>query len=95
MSNDFFSQIRSEFHEELNLKKYSKNITLVGFYLDFNQNLLDFVFKINLKNFAKLKNIIAKSEEHSKLLIKNKNYLKKIIKLLKNNFKKIIFKIFK
>ena len=32
----------------------------MGFYLDFNQNLLDFVFKINLKNFAKLKNIIAK-----------------------------------
>lgn len=62
------------------LKINYKNITLVGFYLDFNQNLLDFVFKINLKNSTILRNKLAKSEEHSKFLIKEKSYLKKNIK---------------
>lgn len=92
-NNDLYSQIKSECMEELNLKINYKNITLVGFYLDFNQNLLDFVFKINLKNSTLLRNKLAKSEEHSKFLIKEKSYLKKNINRFTNTSKKIITKI--
>ena len=92
-NNDLYSQIKSECLEELNLKINYKNITLVGFYLDFNQNLLDFVFKINLKNSTILRNKLAKSEEHSKFLIKEKSYLKKNINRFTNTSKKIITKI--
>jgi len=92
-NNDLYSQIKSECMEELNLKINYKNITLVGFYLDFNQNLLDFVFKINLKNSTILRNKLAKSEEHSKFLIKEKSYLKKNINRFTNTSKKIITKI--
>ena len=92
-NNDLYSQIKSECLEELNLKINFKNLTLVGFYLDFNQNLLDFVFKINLKNSNLLINKISKSEEHSKFSIKDKSYLKKNINRFKNTSKKIITKI--
>ena len=92
-NNDLYLQIKSECLEELNLKINYKNITLVGFYLDFNQNLLDFVFKINLKNSTILRNKLAKSEEHSKFLIKEKSYLKKNINRFTNTSKKIITKI--
>lgn len=92
-NNDLYSQIKSECLEELNLKINNKNITLVGLYLDFNQNLLDFVFKINLKYSYILINNLSKSEEHSKLLIKDKSYLKKNINQFTNTSKKIITKI--
>ncbi|MDC3083331.1 hypothetical protein OA321_03400, partial [Pelagibacteraceae bacterium] len=92
-NNDLYSQIKSECLEELNLKIHNKNITLVGFYLDFNQNLLDFVFKINLKYSNILVNKLSKSEEHSKFLIKDKSYLKKNINQFTNTSKKIITKI--
>ena len=91
-NNDLYSQIKSECLEELNLKINYKNITLVGFYLDFNQNLLDFVFKINLKNSTILRNKLAKSEEHSKFLIKEKSYLKKILIDLQILQKKLLIK---
>ena len=92
-NNDLYSQIKSECLEELNLKINYKNITLVGFYLDFNQNLLDCVFKINLKNSTILRNKLAKSKEHSNFLIKEKSYLKKNINRFTNTSKKIITKI--
>ena len=69
-----------------------KNIILLGFYLDFNQNLLDFVFKINLKSSTILRNKLVKSEEHSKFLIKEKNYLKKILIDLHTLLKKLLLK---
>lgn len=91
--NYLYLQIKKECLEELNLDINYKNISLVGFYLDFNQNLLDFIFKINLKNVTLLKDKIVKSDEHSKILIKNKNYLKKNINQFTNASKKIITKI--
>ena len=91
--NDLYSQIKSECLEELNLKINYKNITLIGFYMDFSENLLDFVFKTNLKNSTILRNKLTESEEHSKLLIKEKNYLKKNINQFTNTSKKIITKI--
>lgn len=91
--DDLYSQLKNECQEELKLKMNFSNAKLVGFYLDFNQNLLDFVFKINLKNSTMLRNKLSKSEEHSKLLIKGKHYLKKNINQFTNTSKKIITKI--
>ena len=91
--NNLFLQIKKECFEELSLEINYKNINVIGFYLDFKQNLLDFICKIDLKNSNVLKNEITLSNEHSKFLIKEKNYLKKNINKFTNTSKKIITKI--
>ena len=47
--NDLYLQIKNECMEELDLDISKKDISIIGFYLDFSQNLLDFIFKIDLK----------------------------------------------
>ena len=71
--NDLYFQIKNECKEELNLDISKKEISIIGFYLDFSQNLLDFIFKIDLKKSSVLKYKLALSSEHSKFFIKKKN----------------------
>jgi len=91
--NDLYLQIKNECMEELDLDISKKEISIIGFYLDFSQNLLDFIFKIDLKNSSILKYKLAISSEHSNFLIKKKKYLKKNINQFTNTSKKIITRI--
>ena len=91
--NDLYLQIKNECMEELDLNIRKKEISIIGFYLDFSQNLLDFIFKIDLKNSSILKYKLAISNEHSNFLIKKKKYLKKNINQFTNTSKKIITRI--
>ena len=91
--NDLYFQIKNECKEELNLDISKKEISIIGFYLDFSQNLLDFIFKIDLKKSSVLKYKLALSSEHSKFFIKKKKYLKKNINQFTNTSKKIITRI--
>jgi hypothetical protein len=86
-------QIQRECFEELCLKINYKNITITGLYFDSEQNLLDFICKIKLKNSDIFRSKIRISNEHSKFLITQTNYLKKNIYQFTNTSKKIITEI--
>lgn len=88
-----YSQILNEFTEELNFKTSKKKLYFIGFYIDFKQNLLDFVFKIKMKATNKFNLNIRTSDEHSNFFIKKKTFIKNNYLLFTNSSKKIIDKM--
>mgnify|MGYP001167504161 CR=1 FL=1 len=87
---DLFFQIKNECYEESNLKINNKDINFIAIYVDFDQNTLDFICKINIKKFDNLKNQINLSNEHWNFILKDKKYLKNNINKFTNSSKKVI-----
>ena len=85
-----FVQLKKECFEETGLKINNKNIKILALNMDFKENILDFIFKIEIKNLQHINKKLKISEEHSKFLLIKKNFFKKNINTFTNSSKKVI-----
>lgn len=88
--NGLFKQVRIETLEELDIKIEKKNVKLNGFFIDFEEKIIDFIFKIKLNNFKKLKKKMTNSDEHYDILVKDKKFINKNYHKFTNVSKKMI-----
>lgn len=88
--NSLFWQLKKECFEETGLKINNENIKILSMYMDFKENVLDFIFKIKIKNLQHIRSKLKISDEHSKFFIIKKNYCKKNINRFTNSSKKVI-----
>jgi hypothetical protein len=88
--NFLFLQLKKECFEETGLKINNNNIQILALYIDFKENVLDFIFEIKIENLQHIKSKLKISEEHSKFLVIKKNYCKKNINRFTNSSKKVI-----